>query len=290
MAKRIATMPGPAGERYRRVALSAVGDPFAPAVHLDALDDAVGRLCRERGSLRRPRRPRPRRVFVGSMGDLCFAGRALAFGLDGAPAPMWGTAQVQAEAARFATRLAGAGHTPIYLTKRPDLLDPDVHWPGLAHVGVSVTGNHDAIRVAQLVAWREAIRRRMENMERGPLLWASVEPLTDGDFAPELLAGVEWVVVGLMTGPSARLGQIVGAQAGEGDAAVPITRGEDLSAAAEEIVHWCADRGVPCFVKDNLRKIRHRARPPMEWPRELPPSPCGDGVPCSTCINREDCT
>ncbi len=243
MAHRFANIHGTVYERVD-LATSSVdpetgwsdggGNPFAPAIHLDVLVRHLGRLGRARCG--------PRRVFIGSMGDMCFDGTAITFPPDPVLAVRedWDTGKLQEHLARFCSRLPR--HTFLLLTKRPDLLSVGVRWPRNVHLGVSLTSNADEHRVVGL-------------LRRGPgVCWASVEPLLDLDFEPAFLTGLDWVVVGAQTG------------AGAPDA-WPVLE------AARRVVVWCADNGVPCFVKDNLRKWTLGPGEAWTWPRELPAVP-----------------
>jgi protein gp37 len=239
MAHRLGSVPGTVYERVKAV----TGDPFAPAIHLDASHRAFAKLRRAR---------KPRRVFVGSMGDMCFEGEALAFGLDGTSVQLhgWTTADTQAHIARRASEQPR--HAFLLLTKRPDLLSAGIPWSSNVHLGVSVTGNADEHRLVDLHRWYGHADANTEwNEHRPGVLWASVEPLLDPEFDPEILTGLDWVVIGAQTGPGAP------------DAWPVVTE------AACRIAAWCARNNVPCFVKDNLRK----AWPGHPWPRELPEVP-----------------
>ncbi len=239
------------------------GDPFRPAVHLDVLEKHRIRLTR---FLRRGcagRKTKPRRIFVGSMGDICFEGLALTFVADGGLLPMaawYDTRKLQHAIAIFAANVAP--NTIQILTKRPDLLVPQVKWPRNVQLGVSMTSNEDLWRLEELV-------NRSEYMacQWAPSLvkWASVEPLLDSDFDEESLAGANWVVVGAQTGPGVKFDEEFL------DERLYIRNvGEELTEAAARIVRWCAHNKVPCFVKDNMRRIQRRHRPPMDWPLESP--------------------
>ena len=72
MAKRLAAMPG--GKKYRLIAKHNNGDPFAPTFNSSVLCDEADRLGRSR---------KPRRVFIGSMGEMCFGGSCCFFALLG---------------------------------------------------------------------------------------------------------------------------------------------------------------------------------------------------------------
>jgi protein gp37 len=238
MARRLASMPHGRFQvnPYRRVEL-ACDDCFETAVHLDVLKIIEKRLARSG----------KRRVFVGSMGDMCFGGTALTYDADGrliSDESITGTRELQHEMARFTGSL---DHTFLFLTKRPDLLIPQVSWHGNVHLGVSVTSNHDAHRVTELLE-----RRKMMTCAWSPdvVLWASVEPLLDPGFNPDLLDGLDWVVVGLQTGPGAP--------------AKWTEERKQFEDAAHRVVEWCEAAEVPVFVKDNVKSGA------IGWPRQLP--------------------
>jgi protein gp37 len=242
MANRLSYIEGTV---YRRVGYRApmreggrtgytAGDNFYPALHLDVWDREVTRLERAR---------KPRRVFVGSMGDLCFEGPSLLFDANGHYNSRIDTQEVQRWTTAFAGRVAAAGHTVLLLTKRPDLLSANVDWPANVHLGVSVAGDNDAGRITEL----QVAMRQIQRAEWPAVLWASVEPLLDPGFDPDCLAGLDWVVVGFQTGPGTR-------------PLYPIH-------AVQRIRDWCADRGVPLFCKDTVRRVLSRET----WPREYPP-------------------
>jgi len=229
MAKRLAAMPG--GAKYRRVAENSDGDPFAPAFHMDVLQAEKDRLARTR---------KPRRVFVGSMGEMCFEGMAHFFDGEHPGPDVIRTQETQKAIARLCTGLPQ--HTFQILTKRPDLLSHEVEWPSNVHLGVSLSRDEDAHRIDTLLN-----NRLLWEPRNQPLLWASVEPLLDSRFDPGCLRGLDWVVIGAKTGGRKR---------------VPIF----LVQAAQRIVRWYAANKIPCFVKDNMR----RADPDFDWPREFP--------------------
>lgn len=185
-----------------------------------------------------------RLFFICSMGDMCFEKEALLFDEDGRLAGMTTTAKVQEQITRFCAE--DQRHTYLLLTKRPELLDGGVDWPSNVHLGVSVTATEDAERVAAL--WE--IRRRRPTRSHG-VIWASVEPLLDPEFDPDILCGVGWVVVGAQTGPGA-------------PDVLPVIE------AAKRIVKWCAETEIPCFTKDNLRKWSIGPDDAWNWPREFP--------------------
>jgi hypothetical protein len=247
MAKRLAHIPGTTYERVAFLTSSspyAVGDPFVPAVHLDVRYREYNRLLRIK---------RPIRVFLGSMGDIANRGllsaKMATFGENGdlLPREQWWTGeQLQNDVAMWCASLGPHGRKFLVLTKEPGYLLLETKWPGNVFLGVSVTGNDDAWRVERLLArdratwaWGSKIR-----------LWASVEPLVDPNFDPDCLAGLDWVVVGLRTG------------AGAPD-------GWPMIEAAKRIVSWCARKGVPCFVKENVTRWKLGPGEAWTWPREI---------------------
>lgn len=235
------------------------GDPFSPAYHHHVMEKERDRLARA---------TRPRVVFIGSMSDLAHHGQWLYLdgtgrGLGEQRADDW---WVQEMIRAFCAKLPR--HTFILLTKKPEHLTRELPWTDNVCLGVSVTSNQDLLRIHDLRKWRA--EHPCNTTARLPL-WASVEPLLDPDFDEAHLEGLDWVVVGAQTGPGAKPNTFAGLERyGENDTMVEVTRGETIIEAAERIVWWCADHGVPCFVKDNLRQLTHRYRPPMEWPREFP--------------------
>jgi protein gp37 len=247
MAHRLAGAPGTVYGRVR----AACGDEFAPAFHADVWERAVERYGR---------RKKPRRIFVTSMGDVCFEGTAAYFDRLGKRGAEVRTREVQELTAEFAERCPQ--HTALVLTKRPDLLDRTVAWPSNVHLGVSLSRSTDAGRVDALHSWYGAQAAYngigADGQARGPgLLWASVEPLLDTYFDPECLAGLGWVVVGFQTGPHL-------------DPHYPIH-------AVRCIRDWCADNKVPLFCKDSIGKVM-----PGSWA-------CCSGDAGAECAPIEEC-
>jgi protein gp37 len=216
------------------------GNPFTPAVHLDARAREYSRLLHSR---------RPRRVFLGSMGDIVAGGGSImTFGVDGNTMPKgqwWTPDMLQEQAAFFCRYLRDKGHRFMILTKRPDGIADDGRWPGNAYLGVSVTGNADVSRVDDLV------HRDNRTYDGSDLkFWASVEPLLDPDFDPCRLAGLDWVAVGLQTGP--------GAPARWTD------ERKRLEDALVRVVRWCQKSGVRVFVKGKIGTDAQDALLPRE--------------------------
>jgi len=243
MARRLEGVPGTV---YQRVAAVDPGDdPFEVAFHADVATRKLSEFQRLRG---------PRRIFVGSMGDMCFENEAMSFGIDGNPCSQpTSTRSVQRMTAEFAQRLPQ--HTVLVLTKRPDLLDPGVPWPGNVHLGVSVTGNADAGRIGELHRWWGSAAENQEWMHAGGpgMLWASVEPLLDASFDPVCLAGLDWVVVGMDS--SWRYALRTNSQI-----SVPMMK------AVERIVAWCRSNRVPVWCKGSTQALTTGTFP-QEFPR-----------------------
>lgn len=243
MAHRLVHIPGTVYERVGIVTSHGpddFGHPFAPAVHKDLWARHYNRLLRSR---------KPKRIFLGSMADLCFIGDAVTFGDDGEVLPRdhwWSSRRLQLSVAGWGIPLgAGLGHEFLVLTKRPDLLSTAVEWSSHVRLGVSVTGRFDARRIGELIRVRDNLERPWDG---GPLLWASVEPLLDPGFEPECLCGLDWVAVGLQTGPGAP--------------AAWTEEHKKLEDAVRRIVDWCRKNEVPVFVKGNVG--------PGNWPRQQP--------------------
>jgi protein gp37 len=231
MARRLAGVPGTV---YQRVAaVNPEDDPFEVAFHADVFNRSLDKY---RGARK------PRRIFVGSMGDMCFGGVAAYFnGKDGLAGNVI-TREVQGWTAEFARDLPD--HTILVLTKRPDLLDPGVPWPENVHLGVSVTGNADAGRIEELHRWWGSAAANQTWIHAGGpgVLWASVEPLLDASFDPACLAGLDWVVVGMDS--SWRYALRTNSQI-----SVPMMR------AVERIVAWCRENGVPVWCKGSTQAL-----------------------------------
>jgi protein gp37 len=236
---------------HYRAVTDALGNPFAPALHLDVLKAMRDRMQRAR---------QRRRVFLGSMSDVACAGDWGIFAR-GALVDTWPNGMVQ----NLIAGVCGAlrHHHFLLLTKDPiGLLDL---WPPNVWLGTSCTDsrtardNVSALLVSGLHQTEPQIR------------WASVEPLQDPDFDPIHLDGLDWVVVGTQTGPGA---PVAGRNSAPG-----------LVRAAARIVVWGADHGVPVFVKRNLRLL---GSPPVDtgaptlWPQQIPvPNAIPGGVtPC----------
>jgi protein gp37 len=199
-------------------------DPFAPFFSRQALAGLDARLRRAR---------KPRRTFVGSMGDL--GGRWDYYvdsrgGLGSRRESRYAVIAATGDLCRKHPR-----HTFLILTKQPSGLAGT--WPANAQIGVSVSTSEEA---------RDRIPALLGRIEAG-VRWVSVEPLFDGLFQCDLLEGVDWVVVGAQTGPGVQ------------------RPSEKIIGAARNIVEYCAENSIPCFVKQNVRKWG----PGFEWPTEV---------------------
>jgi protein gp37 len=126
-------------------------------------------------------------------------------------------------------------HTFLVLTKNPAGLAGE--WPENAHVGTSVTRTSECRRVDIL----------MQRVRAG-VRWVSVEPLLESEFDPSAMEQhglLGWVVVGAQTGTGA---------------------GEPQLDATWRVVEWGRARGVPVFVKHNMRCWDES----KDWPQEFP--------------------
>lgn len=188
---------------------------------------------------------KPKRIFLGSMGDL--GGMWDYFGpeqwlADGIKELSIIKRDNVIEDVRSIAHINPL-HTFLLLTKNPRGLTSDMYghpifWPKNVHIGVSVTGAKEAVEKVGILRMTLPART---------LLWVSLEPLLDPDFEEESLRGAEWVVVGAQTGPNA-------------------PRAEQFVKAAKRVVEWCKKNAVPCFVKNNMRQVDTG----YLWPKELP--------------------
>jgi protein gp37 len=202
-------------------------DPFAPAFSPDKLSRLDNRLNHTR---------KPRRIFLGSMGDLGGEWPYEHYGPDGLSHAVIPPANVR-EAVRMLA-VEHPEHTFLILTKNPLGL-AGIDWPENVHVGVSASTPDAAA---------ERIPILLKQVHAG-VRWLSLEPMLSNEFNRfcDELGTLDWVVIGAQTGPGA-----------------PDPR--PYVEAAWRIRLWCLDRQVPCFVKDNLRG----AGPEYPWPTELP--------------------
>jgi protein gp37 len=203
---------------------------FTPVVSPYLFERLDGELARAR---------KPRRIFVGSMGDI--GGRTAYYVATWKDGRFWIEDRVLparwVRESLISLAFEHPRHTFLVLTKRPENLRDDI-WAGNMHVGVSVATSG--------LAHRTRIDK-LRDIDTAGVRWVSVEPLLDRQFDSEVLRGAEWVVVGAQSGPGA-----------------PPTI--EFVESARRIVHWCRVLGVPCFVKENMR----RAAPSLDWPKEIP--------------------
>jgi len=176
------------------------------------------------------------------MADICSSGEWLRFGNGPKPIGRNTTTSVQEIVRDFCVKLPF--HTFLILTKRPSELLKE--WPANVHLGISASSLKDLI-----------VRGSDLSMRNCGVRWLSLEPWDDETSSNEMndaLFAVQpgWVVVGGWSG------------------AKPLRPG--VIASAERIVEACADMEIPCFVKDNIRKLNmvNLGRPPMDWPKEIP--------------------
>jgi len=220
----------PQAPDYYKLAQRGI-DPFAPFFSRMALNGLSVRLRAAR---------KPRRIFVGSMGDL---GGQWDYYVDsrgglGTYRESWFAVR-SATADLCRTHLA---HTFLILTKQPRGMG-GFTWPSNTQIGVSVSTSAEA---------RDRIPSLLDRV-RAKVRWVSVEPLLDGLFQVDLLEGVDWVVVGAETGPGVR------------------APSKQVVKTARAIVNYCGEHAIPCFAKRNVRKWDFG----FEWPEEV----VGGGAP-----------
>jgi protein gp37 len=237
MAHRLASNPNPGAAPYRAAA-QLLGDPFSPALHLRVLEDMRHRLVRCR---------RERRVFLGSMADVCSRGDWAVLNRDELVAT-WTSALVQHAIAGTCASLPW--HQFLILTKSPmHLIDG---WTRNVWLGVSCPDT---------AAGRDNVAALLHAPVGGGAgrHWASVEPLLDPEFDPIVLDGLDWVVLGAMTGPGA-----LHPDTPEADAIVR---------AAWRVVDWAERHRVPVFTKRNLRQLDESTFWPQQFPGGVSPCP-----------------
>jgi len=208
-AHRLAGNPRTAYHALRQMGV----DPFTPAYSRAAMKRLDDELARAR---------KPRRVFLGSMGDL---GGAWPYERVDYPGVEESPTLVQLEVRELIA--SHPRHTFLLLTKNPaGLLE---QWPDNAHVGVSITDPSTEWHRVQVLV----------DQVRAGVLWASVEPLARARAyamcAPKW-GQLDWVVIGLETGPGR-------------------PKGEELEArrdCARVLTGHLMDVGVPVFVKENV--------------------------------------
>jgi len=217
-----ARLGGKKGTAYWRLKQRGLA-PFTPAVHLDVWEREFAKLSRSK---------KTKRVFLGSMSDLCCVESPQSWVVTGDPKEVAiNTTGLQRKILESITALPQ--HTFLMLTKRP-LNFAVGDWPDNLHLGVSATNDREADdRLYDLAETRAGIH------------WISLEPLVEKNFNPKILDGLGWVVIGAMTGPHAF---------------------ECPAETAWNIRLWCLDHHIPVFVKDNLIK----QAPQYPWPQDFP--------------------
>jgi protein gp37 len=240
MAHRFA---GKEGTVYHRLK-EAGCDPFDPAIHLDVLRKLKDRLKNVKSS---------RRVFIASMGDICCKTwfhrtdcRRENHSMEKVTTIVQKNVIGPGDVLQFIHRLCrqfdgnhhgNMRHTFLLLSKNPRIFQ-SFEWPDNAHVGTSIdrTDNIARARLAALSGVVAGVR------------WVSVEPLLDPAFRVRNLKidrfKPEWVVIGGLSGKKS------------------LPKGCDV--AAERIVLWCKQEGIPVYLKDNLPRLN--IEPPQEYP------------------------
>jgi len=223
---------------YHRLAEAGV-DPFTPAFSMKAYRALEQELKRAR---------RPRRVFLGSMSDLGGNWPWLRIPDDGSVDP---DSLIDRRQVLSLIRRLGAGvgwrapHVLCLLTKNPKGLAGE--WPGGPGRGFWVGVSADSADMAALRIYS------LLRIVTAPVRWLSLEPLLEAD-PGHMIEGLEscdaqrldWIVIGAQTGPGAP---------------PPNVR------TAKKAVEWAHAKGVPCFVKKNMRQGDTSVTWPMEYPK-----------------------
>lgn len=208
---------------------SRLVDPFQPAFHADVYDRLDKRLRASR---------KPLRVFLGSMADIggdwpwiktegpCDRKKGEG---DTTVGSSWVLEQTKKIIRKY------PHHTFMLLTKNPIGLAGK--WPKNAWVGTSITG-----KLGEL----DRISILLNKVDCG-VRWVSIEPLMFLSFMPEELVGIQWVVIGALTGPGILYppGNVV--------------------EQAKFVIEWCKCHGVPVLVKENMQ----RGDRSFDWPVEF---------------------
>jgi len=155
---------------------------------------------------------KPSRIFVVDMGDL--------FG-------DWVSSDIQEHIIRIARHCSW--HTFLFLTKWPQNLAQFNPWPKNCWVGATATDQE---------SWDHALDhlKRVEASVR----YVSLEPFL-GDVVPHPNHRLDWLIVGVQTGPGAH----------------PPLRGH-----VQTVLGWAQYRNVPMFLKDNLHWPERRQEYP----------------------------
>ena len=224
---------------YHRLADAGV-DPFMPAFSMKAYRALEQELRRARVS---------RRVFLGSMSDISCRWPWIKVPDEG-PIDALQTMDRRQVVNLIRRLAAGIGwkvdHVLCLLTKEPDGLAGE--WPGTPLRGIWVGVSAETAEAAMLRV------STLLHLVKAPVRWLSLEPLAEG------MTG-DWMIEGLEQGHAHELDWIViGAQTGPG-APPPNVR------AAKKVVEWAHTKGVPCFVKKNMRQGDTSVNWPMEYPK-----------------------
>jgi protein gp37 len=217
MSNRLANIPGTV---YHDLASSGL-DPFTPTFHENVYDAVLQKI---------PRWCKPRRIFIGSMGEICSI-----FRVRNHVGKLLDVSMTTEEVLRAVIGLfRDTQHTALMLTKWPDRLPTtrNFFYPSNMQMGVSVTCNADAHRVGSLLA----------RLHPTTYCWASVEPMLDPHFNPAHLNGLDWVVIGAQTGPGSQ----------RVSSALKNARVD----AAQRICAHCREQGI-------------RLRPAYPWPQDI---------------------
>lgn len=214
------------GGGYRLLKLDGL-DPFTPMIDFEKMRRLDSELTRKRA---------PQRVFLGSMADLGGDWTwKMSYGIAIDDTITWNDvsgAEVRQHVVDLIAR--HPRHTFLILTKWPRGL-AGIDWPDNAQIGVSVS-DKSGETLDRLIDLDVDVSARTK--------WVSIEPLLDSDFGEQLPGEINWVVIGAQTGRGAPPPEV---------------------AAAKRIVQYCQAKGIPCFVKSNMRC----ADPDFDWPREV---------------------
>lgn len=209
---------------------SRLVDPFQPAFHQDVYDRLDKRLKASR---------KPLRVFLGSMADIGgdwpwvkTEGSCDRQKTDNDPTAesSWVLEKTKKIIRKY------PHHTFMLLTKNPDGLRGK--WPRNVWVGTSIIG-----RLSEL----DRISILLNEVDCG-VRWISIEPLMFPSFMPEELVGIQWVVLGSLTGPGI------------------LNPPKNIIDHARIIIAWCQRNEVPVLVKENMQ----RGDRTYDWPVEFP--------------------
>lgn len=222
-AKRLS---GKDGTAYHALAQALI-DPFAPTFNFDAIRKLESRLKSAR---------KPRRVFLGSMGDLGgdWGWRDARDAKEGRTHRRWHRNAIMSQIWTLA--VSHPRHTFLMLTKNPKGF-ANTAWPDNVHLGVSATNVDEG---------SERLEELEDSVGAAGILWVSLEPLMGMTQNYIQIGRASWVVIGAQTGPGAPPPQV--------------------DAAKQIVDHCCRAYALPCFVKSNMRA----ADLDFDWPMEIP--------------------